>query len=212
MGDNLMRYIFVHGLGQNSTSWEETISFMGKTTQISHPDLFDLLKDKKPTYNNLYLAFSEYIEISSEPVILFGLSLGAVLALNYTIDHPQRVQSLVLIGAQYKMPKLLLKVQNTIFRFMPESSFQKLGSSKNDFILLSNSMMELDFSKDLKRVQCNTLVLCGENDKANKRAAEKLAEQIPKAEIRTVIGAGHEINMEAPEKLASILNDFLRKY
>lgn len=211
MEDNLLRYIFVHGLGQSSTSWEKTISFMGKTNQISHPELFNLLKDKKTTYNNLYLAFSEYIEESPEPVILIGLSLGAVLALNYTIDHPQRVQSLILMGPQYKMPKLLLKVQNIIFRFMPESSFQKLGSSKNNFILLSNSMMELDFSKDLKRVPCSTLILCGENDKANKRAAEKLAIQIPKAEIRTVMGAGHEINVEAPENLASILNDFLGK-
>ena len=206
-----MRYIFVHGLGQNSSSWEETISFMGKTTQISHPDLFDLLEDKDHNYNNLYHVLTEYVEASSEPVTLIGLSLGAVLALNYTIDHPKRVQSLVLMAPQYKMSKLLLKVQNTVFRFMPEASFQKLGSSKNDFIVLMSSMMELDFSKDLERVQCNTLVLCGKRDKVNKRAAKKLAAQLPKAEMRTVMGAGHEINAEAPEKLASILNDFFDK-
>lgn len=68
-------------------------------------------------------------------------------------------------------------------------------------------MMELDFIKDLKRVQCNTLVLYGEKDKVNKKAAKDLAEQIPKAEIQSVSGVGHEVNMEAPEKLASILND-----
>jgi len=204
-----MRHIFVHGLGQNSLSWEKTISFMGKTTEISHPDLFDLLKDKEPTYNNLYLAFSDYIEECSEPVTLIGLSLGAVLALNYAIDHPQTVQSLVLIAPQYKMPKLLLKVQNVIFRFIPESSFQKMGSSKKDFILLINSMLDLNFSKELKRIQCNTLILYGEKDKANKRAAKKLADEIPKAEIQTVMGSDHEINIDAPEKLASILNDFL---
>lgn len=207
-----MRYIFVHGLGQDSSSWEKTISFMEKKTQITHLDLFDLLEDKEPTYNNLYLAFSDYMEEYSEPVILLGLSLGAVLALNYTIDHPKRVQSLVLMAPQYKMPKLLLKMQNIIFRFMPESSFQKLGSSKNDFIVLTSSMMELDFSQDLIGVQCNTLVLCGENDRANKGAAKKVAAQIPKAEMRTIMDAGHEINVDAPEQLASILNDFLIKH
>jgi len=203
-----MRYIFVHGLGQNPVIWERTIAYMGETTQISHPDLFDLLKNKETTYNNLYIAFCEYLEKIPEPIILVGLSLGAVLALNYAIDHPQRVQSLVLLAPQYKMPKLLLKVQNVIFRFMPESSFRKLGYSKNDFILLSQSLMELDFSKDLKRVHCNTLVLCGEKDKANKRAARKLTEQLLKAKFRTVKGVGHEINREAPEQLASLLNDF----
>ncbi|KOS71506.1 2-succinyl-6-hydroxy-2,4-cyclohexadiene-1-carboxylate synthase [Lysinibacillus contaminans] len=203
-----MKYVFVHGLGQDSSSWENTISFMGETTRISHPDVFDLLKDNKTTYNNLYLAFTEYMEEYSEPATLLGLSLGAVLALNYTIDHPKRVRSLILLAPQYKMPKLILKVQNIIFRFMPESLFQKLGSSKHDFIQLTKSMMELDFSKDLTKVQCSTLVLCGEKDRANKRAAKKLAAQIPTAEMRTVRGAGHEINVEAPEQLASILNEF----
>lgn len=70
-------------------------------------------------------------------------------------------------------------------------------------------MMELDFSKELKRVQCNTLVWYGENDKANKRAAKKLVEQITKAEIQKVKGVGHEMNMEDPETLAAILNQFL---
>ena len=146
-----MRYIFVNGLGQNSSSWEMTISFIEGIVNISNPDLFELLQEKDTTYNNLYSAFCEYLEEYSEPVVLVGLSLGAILALNYTIEHPQRVQSIVLIGAQYKMPKLLLKVQNIIFRFMPESPFRKIGSSKKDFILLTKSMMELDFSNDLKR-------------------------------------------------------------
>ncbi|NRG44290.1 alpha/beta hydrolase [Bacillus sp. CRN 9] len=203
-----MRYIFINGLGQNSTSWEKTISYIEGIGDISNPDLFELLQEQDTTYNNLYSAFCEHLEEYSEPVVLVGLSLGAILALNYTIEHPQRVQSIVLIGAQYKMPKLLLKVQNIIFRFMPESPFRKIGSSKNDFILLTKSMMELDFSNDLKKVRCNTLVLCGEKDKANKRAAKKLAEQIPKSKIGIVMDAGHEINMEAPEKLASILNEF----
>ncbi len=72
--------------------------------------------------------------------------------------------------------------------------------------------MELDFSKDIERVPCNTLILCGENDKVNKKSAVKLVEQMSKGEFRTVKGAGHEVNMEASEKLASIILDFLSKF
>ncbi|MBD8033011.1 MULTISPECIES: alpha/beta fold hydrolase [Solibacillus] len=206
-----MTSIFVHGLGQNSSSWEETITFMGESNQMYHPDLFDLVKGQELTYKNLYAAFSEYIEKLLEPVNLVGLSLGAILALNYTIDHPEKVQSLVLIAPQYKMPKLLLKVQNIVFRFIPKSSFQKLGSSKSDFIRLTESMTDLDFSQGLKRIGCNTLVVCGEKDKANKRAAEQLAAQLPNADISIVKGAGHEVNTDAPEKLASLLTIFLKE-
>lgn len=202
--------IFVHGLGQNSSSWGEMLLFMGESNQRYHPDLFDLVKGQELTYNNLYTAFSEYINEFLEPVNLVGLSLGAILALNYTIDHPEKVQSLVLIAPQYKMPKLLLKMQNIVFRFIPKSSFQKLGSSKSDFIRLTESMMDLDFSQGLKKIGCYTLVVCGEKDKANKRAAEQLAAKLSNAEILIVKGVGHEINTEAPEKLASVLTDFLK--
>ncbi len=41
---------------------------------------------------------------------------------------------------------------------MPEAPFRKLSSSKNDFIQLTTSMMELNFSKGLKGIECNTLV------------------------------------------------------
>lgn len=81
-----MRYIFVQGLGQSSSSWEKTISFLGDKEQFSHPDVFQLLNEEKKTYSNLYDAFSDYIEQFSEPVILIGLSLGTVLALNYATD------------------------------------------------------------------------------------------------------------------------------
>lgn len=206
-----MTSVFVHGLGQSSSSWEETVSYIEELNQVLYPDLYELVKDQELTYKNLYAAFSDYVDQLIEPVNLIGLSLGAILALNYTIDHPEKVQSLVLIGPQYKMPKLLLRVQNIVFRFIPESSFRKLGSSKHDFIRLTESMIDLDFSKDLKRIGCNTLVICGEKDKANKKAAEQLVAQLPKAEMRIVKGVGHEVNTDSPEKLASLITIFLKE-
>lgn len=41
---------------------------------------------------------------------------------------------------------------------MPEAPFRKLSSSKNNFIQLTTAMMELNFSKGLKGIECNTLV------------------------------------------------------
>lgn len=58
--------------------------------------------------------------------------IRAVLALNYAIDHPDKVKALVLIAAQYKMPRKLLKVQNMLFHLMPNSAFDKMGFKKAD--------------------------------------------------------------------------------
>ena len=41
----------------------------------------------------------------------------------YCPEHPDKVKALALIAAQYKMPEKLLKIQNMLFRLMPNSTF-----------------------------------------------------------------------------------------
>ncbi|MFR4162069.1 MAG: alpha/beta fold hydrolase [Paraclostridium sordellii] len=107
--------------------------------------------------------------------------MGAVLVLNYVIDTPKKVNSLVLIAAQYEMPKTLLKLQNMVFKFISEKSFKSMGMRKTDFIKLTNSMMDLNFNEGLKNILYPVLLLCGEKDKPNKKAIKNLAEMISKA-------------------------------
>lgn len=207
-----MESVFIHGLGQNASSFNKTISCMGENIHVICPDLADMMNLKKAVYDNLYSAFVEYCENISAPFNLCGLSLGAVLALNYAIDYPSKVNSLVLIAGQYKMPKALLKIQNMIFRFMPEASFQQTGFKKKDFIKLTSSMSKLDFKDNLKDIACDVLIICGEKDHANRKAANEMAEYMPNAEIQIVQKAGHELNREVPEKLAGILDCFYKRY
>ena len=61
----------------------------------------------------MYAAFCDYCGDFSQSLNLCGLSLGAVLALNYAIDFPQRVNSLILIAPQYDMPKFLIESFST---------------------------------------------------------------------------------------------------
>lgn len=206
-----MHLVLIHGLGQTALDWNKTIEGLDKQNQVVCPDLCEMLKDKEVNYNNLYCAFSEYCNSFSEPLNLCGLSLGGILALNYAIDYPAKVNSMVLIGTQYTMPKRLLAFQNMIFRFMPNSVVQKMGFGKQEFIGLSKSMMELDFNKDLRKVTCPVLVMCGEKDNANKKAAEGLVKYLPNAKLHMVAGAGHEVNADRPEVLANILNDFYER-
>lgn len=115
------------------------------------------------------------------------------------------MKRLVLIAPQYKMPKGLLKFQNLMFRFMPEKAFADMGMKKRDFIALTNSMLELDFTERLQEISCPVLVLVGEKDRANQKAAEEIAAKIPNAERKIVKDAGHEVNADAPERLAEIM-------
>ena len=162
----------------------------------------------KRTYEELYLAFETYADGFSMPLHLCGISLGAILALHYTLNHPDNVSSLVLIAPQYKMPKFLLSIQSMVFHRMPERSFSKVGITKQDFISLTNSMRNLDFTWNLKTILCPTLIICGQTDTANIRAAKKTAARISNATLHIIEKAGHEVNIEAPQKLANLLNLF----
>lgn len=52
----ILGYVFVHGLGQNSSDWKETIDYLDRVTNIDCPDLFDLYKGEL-SYKRLYRIF-----------------------------------------------------------------------------------------------------------------------------------------------------------
>ena len=205
-----MKYFYLHGLGQNADSWSKVT---GATEVLDNSvclDLAEMVKGKAATYSTLYTAFSEMCDAENEDIVLCGLSLGGVLALNYTIDYPQKVKALVLIAAHYQMPTRLLKLQNALFRFMPQSMFQQTGFGKLDFISLCSTMAELDFRDSLSQVSCPVLIICGEKDKANKKASIELADILKHSQFKEISGTGHEVNLESPEKLAALLREFYK--
>lgn len=200
-----MKYLYLHGLGQTPDSWNKVLKELHSPETALCPNLAKLMPDGNADYSSLYTAFSNLCNIINDELVLCGLSLGSVLALNYAIDHPERVKALVLIAPQYKMPRTLLKLQNLLFHFMPKSAFAQTGFQKTDFIRLCHSMAELDFSRSLRKVTCPILILCGEHDRANQKAARMLACLLKNAQFQLVPGAGHEVNVDAPERLAKIL-------
>lgn len=206
-----MTKVFIHGLGQTSDVWNKTINGLVNKDNCLCVDLIHLVDSNEVTYLKLYYKFCEFCNRIEGKLDLCGLSLGSVLALNYAIDFPEKVNSLVLIAGQYKMPKGLLVIQNFVFHLLPKSSFEKMGFRKKDFIELCQSMSKLDFSKDIRKIQCPTLVLCGAKDGTNRKASIELTSNIKDSKIRFIEGASHEVNVDAPEQLSQLINQFWQK-
>lgn len=203
-----MTIVFLHGLGQTPEDWQPVLSQLPPEGDYRCPSLPELLAEKTVCYQEAYSALEDYCNGIAGKFCLCGLSLGAELALDYAIHHGERLHSVVLIAAQYKMPRLLLALQNILFRFMPEENFQGLGFRKQDFTRLCATTGQQDFSKGLAGITCPALILCGEKDSANKKAALGLSRRIPKSKLIIIPQSGHEVNKDAPEKLAEILRNF----
>lgn len=200
-----MKTVLLHGLGQSIHDWDEVIARV-TVSDLDCPALFAQTESGAVTYPRILADLETRYANTMEPFRICGLSLGAVLALDYTTRHIEQVDSLVLIAGQFKSPTLLVDLQNLIFRLMPQKMFQNTGISKDSMIQLTHSMRRLDLSAKLAQVTCPTTVVCGERDHTNLSASTRLAALLPQGTLYIVPGADHEINRSAPAVIAEILN------
>ena len=206
-----MTNILVHGLGQDETSWYEVKNHLNNNgIKVETPNLFSIVKNYQVNYENMYKTFEDYWNSFNEKINLVGLSLGGVLAIDYAIEHSEKINSIVLIGTPYDIPKKMLRLQNFIFKLMPKKTFESMEISKKDLINLTNSMSELDIKSKVSKIKCSTLVLCGEKDNANIKSAHYLSENIKNAKLKIIENTGHIVNEENPNEFAKILIEFWR--
>ena len=204
-----MENILIHGLGQNEKSWAFIEKNLKKEEiKVKCPNLFDLMEDKEFNYKNLYNEFSSYCNNIKGQMNLCGISLGGILSLNYAKENIEKVNSLILIGVPYDIPKKLFKIQNIIFRIMPKNVFNQIGCKKEECISLLKSMENLDIKKNLNKIECNTLIICGEKDKANLESSKLLHKYIETSELEIIENCKHEVNREKPEELSNIICRF----
>ena len=204
-----MALFFLHGLGQGPDSWQKVVGHLPGSLESRCLDLAAWVQDGAETYEQLYKRMWEVLQGEPGRVSLCGLSLGGVLALQYAGEHPDQVEKLILIGTPCPIPRGLLRIQNLLFRCLPEAAFSGGGMGKRKMLVLSRSMEQLELVPWAEQISCPTLVLCGERDRTNRRSAHTLSQKISQARFQELPGAGHLANLDAPERLAQALAAFL---
>ena len=203
--------ILVHGLGQNEKSWNEIKSQLNNNgINVKTPNLFSIVKNYQVNYENMYREFADYCNSFKEKINLVGLSLGGVLAIDYIIEFPEKINSITLIGTPYEIPKAIFTIQNIIYKFIPKRIFEKRGCPKKDIISLLDSMKNLSIPDKAPNIKCNTLIICGEKEKdnINMKSAKQLNEVIQNSKFKIIENAGHEVNIDNPKELANTIYDF----
>ncbi len=199
-----MKTILLHGLGQTPQDWEGVVRQLS-TSHVACPPLFSPV-ESGVCYPQILEKLEAQYAHAHQLLCICGLSLGAMLALDFTMRHRETVAELVLISPQYKSPTPLIDLQNLLFRSMPARCFDGIGLPKEDVIALAHSMRSLDFTPQLHTITCPVTILCGANDLANVGAAKRLSKRLARATLHIVPGAGHELNRCAPEVIAATLN------
>lgn len=205
--------VFIHGLGDSPDAWSHQIASLPQGFSGIAVSIPGLTAEAPSTGFSLDVAAADVLSRLERRGIdsahLCGLSLGAMIAFRIAADRPDRVRSLSMAAGQVKPPRIPMAVQNAIMRMLPEKLVSSENVSKAQMLDVLRTVAETDFSDELPTITVPTLVLCGARDPANRPAARQLATNIPGATLQIIGGAGHQSNIQAPERFSAALNNFL---
>jgi 3-oxoadipate enol-lactonase len=178
-----------------------------------------------------------FVDVVAEhlPAALVGNSFGGMVALRTALAHQDEVPKLVLVGAglpswdfsqgirdywteegeAFDAGDLERATQVNLDFWLPRRFHDEVRVQQLRAFELQSAHEEPELlwpeMAPLSSLRMPTLVIVGENDKADFRAiAQHLAEEIPDADLAVVAGAGHLVGVEQPDELNALLLEFLQ--
>ncbi len=165
--------------------------------------------------------------VGGEPVALVGSSYGGLVCLDFAARHPELVSALVVLDPPlpdhdwsdpgflayaeeeerlYEAGDLDAVTELDLAFWAPELADRLRPMARRTAAV---DVPEIE-AVDLGRVRMPALVVVGERDQPDFRAiAERLARELPNAELVVIEGAGHLPSMEAPEATLGAVKPFL---
>jgi 3-oxoadipate enol-lactonase len=163
-----------------------------------------------------------------EPAALVGASYGGLVSLDFAARHPELVTALVLLDAplpdhDWSDPGFLAYAaeEERLYEAGDMDAVTELDLSywapalADRLRPMARRAVEFEVpeveSVDLAAVRMPALVVVGEQDKPDFRAiAERLARELPDAELVVIPEAGHLPSIERPEETAALIRRFLK--
>lgn len=227
--------IFIHGAGQNSALWNDVsrvLSGSGRAIAVNLPG--------HPAGAITCRSMGEYAEavvgfIQDEGLkpAICGHSMGGAVALALSIDHPELISALILVGTGAKLnvlPEILNGLEssplNVIERTITPLSFYRLDlntarkarialSLSNPAVFLNDYLAcrKFDVRERLSSVLAKTLIICGENDAMTppKWSHYLHANLLLSQGVFFIREAGHMVPLEKPELCGRLIQDFLAR-
>jgi len=173
-------------------------------------------------------------ELRLERTLLCGNSMGALLALDFTRHHPERVVALVLSGAPGlgdgdiglgpprnvtrewvdALAERLFHDRRRVKPAMLERTYALLSERRHWATALRTlkAARAYDARAALARVACPVLMVWGAEDRATPpHAWERAARELPRCEFHMLPDCGHSPMLERPDAFTDLLLAFLRR-
>lgn len=128
--------------------------------------------------------------------------------MDYALRHQERVASLVLCGTPLTMPRNLLRLQDFLFRLMPERAFAGSGFSPGGHASAGWLHGRAGPPSPAAGAELSGAGALRQQGPRQPQGCRELAKQLPQARLHWIAGAGHEANLDSPEVMAELLRGF----
>ena len=233
--------LLVHGYGDSSFSYSRVLPMLDKRYRIVIPDQRGHGETDKPesgyemkNFAADLAALMEALNIRSATVV--GHSMGSFVSMQTALDHPEKVERLVLIGTAPKarnnvtseLAPVVQALTDPVPRAfieefqagasspsLPKSFFESVigESSKlsaNVWKKTLEGILRPDYTPELKKIKVPVTIFWGEKETLfSREEQEPLIKNLPNAKLVVYPNSGHSPNWEEPEKFAKDLNEIL---
>ena len=209
--------LLLHGNEEDHTIFNNQITYFKKIYKVialdsrghGHSDHGkSCLTFEKMSKDILYIL--DYFQL--EKVTIIGFSDGGNLGLYLASHFPERVDNLIVVGANYKpnglRAKDFMQVKALFYYLKLIGIVSKSDRQRKEVIDLMWHQIKLD-DADLKRIAARTLIVVGENDVIKKSHTKKIHKLLSKSSMVTLPKTTHFLMNEKPDLFNSIVIDFL---
>ena len=214
--------VLLHGLSSTPHSWDRLRAYLEDNRRLVPIDLFPRGSPLgRFSVTDAAKNLATRLEADGQPAVLIGHSMGGLIALQVAIDHPELVDSLVLVGAPAVPSEGSLLQRGTgvlksTGRIQADTvALLAFGLLRTGPIRLYDALrdtLRADMADQLSEVRIASLLIWGELDTiVSPTVGERMAALMPHAELAIIPDSGHMPQWERPEAFAHALRAFLAR-
>lgn len=230
--------VFINSLGTNLHTWDDVAAHFAHVQTVRYDKRGHGLSDAPPAPYSLrdhtddLMGLLDHLALDS--VILIGVSVGGMIALDAAAQYPERVQAMVLLDTagkigdeaswnsrinaleQHGMDPLVDAILERWFAPDAPEMLRRAGHNVltrtplDGYIGTCAALRDADLRPSLASLTMPILVLCGAEDSATPpELVQNLADALPNASFQQIEGAGHLPGWEQPTATADAIKIFL---
>ncbi len=234
--------LLVHGLGTGSADWACQVPALASRYRVIAPCLRGFGQSERPEGPYSIGLFAEDLDalldhLGIDRCHVCGISMGGAVSLQFAVDRPERLRSLVLINSQPSfeidtLRKRMLVLSRTVLtrtlglnreaaiqlrRNFPGRANRELreklrGRFRNDIGPYMQSLKAIagwTVADQVGGIAVPVLFIAAELDYTRPEEKAGYAAMFPDARLVTIAGARHAVHLERPGEVNDLLLEFL---